>query len=60
MKAKLQNFGVTLGIRDTHQIDALYNMTELDVCHQGRFYDRIGIFLEFVDGHGILILPTKG
>ena len=41
---------MTLGIRDTYQIDAFYNMTELDVCHQGRFYDSIGI----------LILPTTG
>ena len=51
---------MTLGIRDTYKIDALYNMTEADVRHQGRFYDSIGIFPEFVDGYGILILPTTG
>jgi len=28
--AKLRNFGMTLGIRDTRKIDALYNMTEQD------------------------------
>jgi len=59
-RAKLRNFGMTLGIRDTYKIDALYNMTEADVRHQGRFYDSIGIFPEFVDGYGILILPTTG
>ena len=59
-KAKLRNFGMTLGSRDTYKIDAPYNMTEADVRHQGRFYDSIGIFPEFVDGYGILILPTTG
>ena len=58
--AKLRNFGMTLGIRDTRKIDALYNMTDADVRQQGRFEDSIGIFPEFVDGYGILILPTTG
>ena len=56
--AKLRNFGMTLGIRDTRKIDAAYNMTEGDVRDQGRFDDSIGIFPEFIDGYGILILPT--
>ena len=33
--AKLRNFGMTLGIRDTRKIDAAYNMTEADVRDQG-------------------------
>jgi hypothetical protein len=35
-------------------------MTEHDVREQGRFDDSIGIFPEFIDGYGILILPTTG
>jgi hypothetical protein len=58
--AKLRNFGMTLGVRDTRKIDALYNLTDADVRQQGRFADSIGIFPEFVDGYGILILPTTG
>ncbi len=58
--AKLRNFGMTLGIRDTRKIDALYNLTGSDVREQGRFDDAIGIFPEFIDGYGILILPTTG
>ena len=58
--AKLRNFGMTLGIRDTRKIDALYNLTGTDVREQGRFDDAIGIFPEFIDGYGILILPTTG
>ena len=58
--AKLRNFGMTLGVRDTRKIDALYNMTAEDVREQGRFEDSIGIFPEFIDGYGILILPTTG
>jgi ribulose 1,5-bisphosphate synthetase/thiazole synthase len=58
--AKLRNFGMTLGIRDTRKIDALYNLTGTDVRGQARFDDAIGIFPEFIDGFGILILPTTG
>ncbi len=58
--AKLRNFGMTLGVRDTRKIDAAYNMTSKDVREQGRFDDSIGIFPEFIDGYGTLILPTTG
>jgi hypothetical protein len=58
--AKLRNFGMTIGIRDTRKIDAHYNLTASDVREQGRFEDSIGIFPEFIDGYGILILPTTG
>ena len=59
-QAKLRNFGMTLGIRDTRKIDAAYNMTANDVREQGRFEDSIGIFPEFIDGYGLLIIPTTG
>lgn len=58
--AKLRNFGMTLGIRDTRKIDARYNLSAIDVREQGRFDDAIGIFPEFIDGYGLLILPTTG
>jgi hypothetical protein len=58
--AKLRNFGMTLGVRDTRKIDALYNLTATDVREQARFDDAVGIFPEFIDGYGILILPTTG
>lgn len=58
--AKLRNFGMTIGIRDTRKIDAQYNLVASDVREQGRFDDTIGIFPEFIDGYGILILPTTG
>ena len=58
--AKLRNFGMTLGVRDTRKIDAVYNLTQTDVREQGRFDDAIGIFPEFIDGYGLLILPTTG
>jgi ribulose 1,5-bisphosphate synthetase/thiazole synthase len=59
-QAKLRNFGMTLGIRDTRKIDALYNLTGGDVREQARFEDAVGIFPEFIDGYGTLILPTTG
>lgn len=57
---RLRNFGMSLGIRDTRKVDTDYIMTELDVREQGRFEDSIGIFPEFIDGYGVLILPTTG
>jgi ribulose 1,5-bisphosphate synthetase/thiazole synthase len=59
-RARLRNFGMTIGIRDTRKIDAAYNLTEADVRDQGRFDDSIGIYPEFIDGYGVLILPTTG
>ncbi|MFZ4718714.1 MAG: FAD-dependent oxidoreductase [Ilumatobacteraceae bacterium] len=58
--ARLRNFGMTLGVRDTRKIDAVYNLNEHDVREQGRFDDSIGIYPEFIDGYGILVLPTTG
>jgi hypothetical protein len=58
--ARLRNFGMAIGIRDTRKIDAIYNMTEADVRGQAKFEDSIGIYPEFIDGYGILVLPTTG
>ena len=57
---RLRNFGMSIGIRDTRKIDALYNMTEADVRGQARFDDSIGIYPEFIDGYGVLIIPSTG
>jgi ribulose 1,5-bisphosphate synthetase/thiazole synthase len=59
-QARLRNFGMTLGVRDTRKVESVYDMTEHDVREQARFDDSIGIFPEFIDGYGILILPTTG
>ncbi len=59
-EARLRNFGMTIGIRDTRKIDAHYNMTEGDVRGEARFDDSIGIYPEFIDGYGVLIIPTTG
>jgi ribulose 1,5-bisphosphate synthetase/thiazole synthase len=58
--ARLRNFGMTIGIRDTRKIDAAYNLTEADVFGEARFRDSVGIYPEFIDGHGVLVLPTTG
>jgi len=57
---RLRNFGMAIGIRDTRKIDAVYNMTEDDVRNEARFDDSIGIYPEFIDGYGVLIIPTTG
>ena len=57
---RLRNFGMSIGIRDTRKIDAVYNMTEKDVRQEARFEDSIGIYPEFIDGYGVLVIPTTG
>jgi hypothetical protein len=59
-KAKLRNFGMTLGTRDSRKIRGRYSLTEQDVKGQARFHDTVGTFPEFIDGYNILILPTTG
>jgi len=58
--ARLRNFGMTIGIRDTRKLGAVYTMTEADVRGEARFEDSIGIYPEFIDGYGVLVLPTTG
>ncbi len=57
---RLRNFGMTIGIRDSRKIEAAYNMTGADVRGEARFDDTIGVYPEFIDGYGLLILPTTG
>lgn len=59
-KARLRNFGMTLGTRESRQIEGHYRITDKDVMQQGRFVDSIGIYPEFIDGNGILWIPTTG
>jgi hypothetical protein len=59
-KARLRTFGASLGVRESRKIIGRYELTADDVRHQGRFEDAIGIFPEFIDGHGVLVLPTTG
>lgn len=58
--AKLRNFGMTLGTRESRIIEGRGTITESDIRNQARFDDSIGIFPEFIDGYGIIILPTTG
>jgi hypothetical protein len=51
---------MTVGVRDTRKIDGRYSLTEHDVRNEARFEDSIGIFPEFIDGYGVLVLPTTG
>jgi len=58
--ARLRSFGMTLGVRDTRKVIGRYSMRGEDVFGEAEFEDSIGIFPEFVDGYGVLALPTTG
>ena len=59
-KAKLRTFCSSLGMRESRKILGEYNITEQDVRNEARFKDSIGIFPEFLDGYGVVIIPTTG
>lgn len=58
--AKLRTFGASLGIRESRKIIGRSDITGHNVRNQARFDDAIGIFPEFLDGYGIVIIPTTG
>jgi len=58
--ARLRTFGSTVGIRESRKIIGAYEITEHDVRNEARFDDSIGIFPEFLDAYGVVILPTTG
>jgi hypothetical protein len=49
-----------LGTRESREIIGEYVLTEHDVKNQARFDDSLGIFPEFLDAHGVVIMPTTG
>jgi ribulose 1,5-bisphosphate synthetase/thiazole synthase len=59
-KAVLRNFNTSVGIRESRKIVGEYSITEHDVKNEARFDDSIGIFPEFLDGYGVVVMPTTG
>ena len=59
-KAKLRSFASSLGVRESRKIIGAYNITEQDIKNESRFEDSIGIFPEFLDGYGVVFIPTTG
>jgi len=59
-RARLRNFAMAIGTRESRKIVGEYNLTGNDVLSEARFDDSIGIFPEFVDGFGVLRLPVSG
>jgi hypothetical protein len=58
--ARLRSFNSSLGTRESRKIVGEYILTEHDVKNQARFDDAIGIFPEFLDAYGVVIMPTTG
>ncbi len=57
--AHLKNFGMTIGVRESRHIVGRTQITESDICNEGRYADSIGVFPEFIDGNGKLKLPLE-
>jgi hypothetical protein len=56
----LRSFNSSLGVRESRRIVGEYVLTEQDGKGQARFDDTIGIFPEFLDAYGEVIMPTTG
>jgi hypothetical protein len=59
-EARLRDFGMAVGGRDSRKIAGRHELTAAEVTGEARFADSIGIFPEFIDGYGLLVLPTTG
>jgi len=58
--ARLRTFGSSLGTRESRKIIGQHIMTVEEVKNQAHFKDSIGIFPEFLDSYGVVIVPTTG
>ncbi len=58
--ARLRTFGSSLGTRESRKIVGRYLLTGDEIQNQARFEDSIGIFPEFLDSYGVVIIPTTG
>jgi hypothetical protein len=59
-RARLRSFGASLGTRESRKIIGRGSLSGRQIRSQARFEDAIGIFPEFLDAYGIVILPTTG
>lgn len=55
--AKLRNYAMAVGIRETRRIVGSYTLTMQDIYHQARFEDTIGVFPVYADGEGVKEIP---
>ena len=59
-KARLRKFCTSLGTRESRKIIGRGSLNGRQIRSQARFEDAVGIFPEFLDAYGIVILPTTG
>ncbi|MBW2179119.1 MAG: FAD-dependent oxidoreductase [Deltaproteobacteria bacterium] len=58
--SRLRSINSSVGVRESRKITGEYILTEHDVKNEARFNDSIGIFPEFLDAYGVVIMPTTG
>ena len=56
-KAKLRNFAMQVGCRESRRFQGAYEISRFDMIHQTRFEDSIGVFPVHADGLGTIIVP---
>jgi hypothetical protein len=59
-RSRLRSFNSSLGTRESRKIVGGYVLTEEDVKNEARFADSVGIFPEFLDAYGEVLMPTTG
>lgn len=56
-KAKLRNFAMKVGVRETRRITAEYTLTGEDILAGKTFEDTIGVFPIYMDGENVKEIP---
>ncbi|HEY5465958.1 MAG TPA: FAD-dependent oxidoreductase [Clostridia bacterium] len=56
-KARLRNFAMAIGCRESRRIKGEYSISRFDTVQQARFVDSIGVFPVHSDGLGTIIIP---
>ncbi|SCH31550.1 putative FAD-binding dehydrogenase [uncultured Ruminococcus sp.] len=56
-KAKLRNFAMTVGVRETRRLVSEHRITGREILEGERFEDTVGIFPIYMDGENIKKIP---
>lgn len=55
--AKLRNYAMAVGVRESRRIVADYILTAADILEGRRFADTVGVFPIYMDGEGVKRIP---
>ena len=58
--SRIRTIAPEVGTRESRTIEGQYKLVKEDVMNQATFNDSIGVYPEFLDGAGWVVIPTSG